>query len=313
MIVTNKYNPSQVYKMYDPTRTLTLRNAFVKNMERRFNELISVIKKTIVENDAFGLLPGIQTHEMVPAGWQAFNYKMSQEKIIKFMEWLQQQVDSGILDIKVFEQAGTAINSAWTNLYVADSYKRGVIRARYELQKLGLDIPSIEDTGGISMAMTNPFHVDRLGIIFTRTYTDLKGITAAMDMQISRVLAQGIADGDGPALLARKLVAVINGQGIGDLAIKDTLGRFIPAKVRAEMLARTEIIRAHHLATIQEYRNWAVFNVMVEAEVVTAGDDRVCPVCDALAAGGPYTLDQIENMIPAHTRCRCIALPIIIN
>jgi hypothetical protein len=78
--------------------------------------------------------------------------------------------------------------------------------------------------------------------LFTRVFSDLKGITSAMDAQISRVLAQGIADGDGPALLARKLVATINGTKMGDLALTDTLGRFIPATRRAMILARTEII-----------------------------------------------------------------------
>jgi len=129
-----------------------------------------------------------------------------------------------------------------------------------------------------------------------------------MDTQISRVLAQGMADGDNPRLLARKLIATINGTGMGELAITDTLGRFIPAARRAEMLARTEIIRAHHNATIQEYRNWAVEGVKVKAEFVTAGDDRVCDRCAALERE-VFTLDRIEGMIPLHPNCRCCAIP----
>jgi len=144
--------------------------------------------------------------------------------------------------------------------------------------------------------------MDRIGLLYGRTFSGLKGITAAMDTQISRVLAQGMADGDGPRLLARKLIATINGTGMGELAITDTLGRFIPAARRAEMLARTEIIRAHHNATIQEYRNWAVEGVKVKAEFVTAGDDRVCDRCAALERE-VFTLDRIEGMIPLHPNC----------
>jgi SPP1 gp7 family putative phage head morphogenesis protein len=129
-----------------------------------------------------------------------------------------------------------------------------------------------------------------------------------MENQISQVLAQGMIDGDGPALLARKLIAVIEGRGMGTLGVTDTLGRFIPAATRANMLARTEIIRAHHLATIQEYRNWGVEGVFVMAEWMTAGDDRVCDKCNSLQ-GQIFTLDEIEGMIPAHPNCRCIALP----
>jgi SPP1 gp7 family putative phage head morphogenesis protein len=159
------------------------------------------------------------------------------------------------------------------------------------------------------MSMMTPLHMDRLGLLYTRTYTDLKGITAAMDTQISRILTQGMADGDGPILLARKMLGAINGTGLGDLALTDKLGRFIPAKRRAEILARTEIIRAHHQATIQEYRNWGVLGVNVMAEMVTAGDNRVCEACEALTLNNPYTLEDAMNLIPVHPQCRCLCLP----
>jgi SPP1 gp7 family putative phage head morphogenesis protein len=306
-------NKIYLYRAYDPTHTTTIRNAFVGVVDKRFDALISVIKRTVVENDCFGLKPGVQTHEMVPAGWQAFNYRLSQEKVAKFMEWLQTQVNTGILTIQQYEQVGTAINTAWTNLYISDSYKKGIIRARYELQKAGYNVPSIESTGGITMSLALPIHLDRLGLLFLRAYTDLKGITETMSSQISRILAQGLADGDNPLLLARKMVAIINGQGIGDLGITNTLGKFVPAKVRAEGLARTEVIRAHNAATIQEYRNWGVIGVNVLAEVVTAGDNKVCSVCNAIAKNGPYTLDEAEKMLPAHTNCRCCFIPKLVE
>jgi len=128
-----------------------------------------------------------------------------------------------------------------------------------------------------------------------------------MDQQISRVLTQGMGDGDGPRLLARKLNAVIRGGG-ADLGITDALGRFIPAERRAEVLARTEVIRAHHQAMIQEFKNWKVQGITVMAEFRTAGDNRVCYEC-SLNEGKFYTLQQAENLIPVHPQCRCMALP----
>jgi SPP1 gp7 family putative phage head morphogenesis protein len=109
-------------------------------------------------------------------------------------------------------------------------------------------------------------------------------------------------------LLARKLVATINGTGMGELGITDTLGRFIPAQVRAEMLARTEIMRSFNEAQLQEFRNWGVEGVNVLAEIKTAGDDRVCELCKPYE-GKVYTLDEASGMLPFHTRCRCIYLP----
>jgi SPP1 gp7 family putative phage head morphogenesis protein len=62
------------------------------------------------------------------------------------------------------------------------------------------------------------------------------------------------------------------------------------------------------MATIQEYRNWRLAGVTVQAEWLTAGDDRVCERCASLQ-GRIFTLDEIEGMIPVHPGCRCIALP----
>jgi SPP1 gp7 family putative phage head morphogenesis protein len=264
----------------------------------------------IVDKDCFGLTSRISVFQMIPPGDGAFAFSKSSRKVEEFMKWLDEQVQIGLLTVAEAEQVGESINAAWTNLYVWDSYKRGIMRARTEMTRAGMVVPSISDSGGIDMVMGTPFHMDRVGVLFTRVYNDLKGITEQMDSQISRILAEGMINGDGPMLLARKLVAVINGDGIDKLGIRDSLGRFIPAMRRAEMLARTEMIRAYHLATIQEYRNWGVLGIKVQGEWKTAGDDRVCDQCASME-GKVFTLDEIEPMIPAHPLCRCLALPYI--
>ena len=305
-VLTNKF-----IKGYDPTHTTFLRNTFARQMNKRFNELIIVIKKSVNTNDCFGLSPKtIHSLQMNPAQPGAFAFPRSAEKVAEFMKWLQKQVDAGIVRVGTAQQLGSAVNSAWTNMYILDSYKRGVIRARYEMIKAGMDVPSIENSGGINIIMGLPFHIDRLGLLYSRVFTDLQGITAAMDSIISRILTQGLIDGDGPVLLARKLVAAINGTGIGDLGIIDKIGRFIPAAVRAEMLARTEIIRAFADAQLVEFANWGVEGVSAQAEFQTAGDDRVCPICASLQ-GKVYTLAEASGVIPVHTRCRCCWLPYI--
>ena len=295
----------------DPTRTTSLRNLFARQMRKRFDELTKTIKTTVDTQDCFGLKPGaIQTHQMETPGHAAFAFVSDAKKIEEFMAWLRLQVEKGLLELRVYQQIGAAIENAWTNIYIYDSYKRGVQRARYEMIRAGYDVPPLSETGGIEAVMGNPFHVDRVGVLYVRAFDSLRGITESMSDIIGKILAQGMIDGDGPALLARKMVAAINGTGLGELGLRDKLGRFIPAKRRAEILARTEIIRAHHLATIQEYRNWQVLNIKVLAEWSTAGDDRVCPICAGLE-GKIYTLDEIEPMIPMHPQCRCIALPYI--
>jgi hypothetical protein len=43
--------------------------------------------------------------------------------------------------------------------------------------------------------------------------------------------------------------------------------------------------------------------------VRTAGDNDVCPVCEDIADGGPYTIARARSLIPAHPRCRCTFVP----
>ncbi|MEE9356516.1 MAG: phage minor head protein [Methylococcaceae bacterium] len=295
---------------YDPTRTLSLRNAFAREMAKRFTGLRGVIRQAIVTQDVFGLTSSsnivVQQEFSVPRK-NAFAFPRSSDKVQAFMSWLRQQEQAGILEVREFQQVGAGVERAWTNKYIDSAYQRGVIKARSEMRKAGIDVPSIAETGGVAASMVQPIHADRVGLLYTRTFNDLAGITTAMDAQISRVLAQAMADGKGPREIARLLTRTISGP-VGDLGITDTLGRFIPAERRARQLARTEVIRAHHKATIQEYRNWAVEGVIVQAEFVTAGDDRVCVECQALE-GKVYTLDEAENLIPVHTNCRCNMLP----
>jgi len=301
-----------VHSNVDPTRTTSLRNAFVANSNRRFRELTAAIRKAVAVEDVFGL--GQESPETIiiqqlsTPGPGAFAFPRSSDKVRSFMRWLQAQQEAGILQTITLPQLGAGVEAGWTNIYIQDSYKRGVMRARYEMKKAGFDVPTLDATGGIEVSMSTPFHIDRLGLLYTRAFSELKGITAAMDQQISRVLAQGLADGDGPRLLARKIVGTINGTGKDVLGLTDSLGRFIPAQRRAEIMARTEMIRAHHQATIQEYMNWGVEGVAVKAEFMTAGDNRVCSQCNALE-GEIFPLEVAMNIIPVHPQCRCIALP----
>jgi len=288
---------------YDPTRTLHLRNAFEAKMRWRFRRLRGRIRTAIIQEDCFGLasrLGGITLQV-------AFDFPRVEDKVEGFMTWLKQQEELDLLETTRLPQLGVAREAAWTDVYIRDSYKRGVLRANRELARAGYSVERIADLDEVERLLRAPMHADRVGMLYTRAFNGLRGITDAMDMQISQVLAQGLVDGDGPYALARKLTKTITGP-VGGLGITDTLGRFIPAERRARMLARTEIIRAHHQGTIQEYRNWAVEGVKVRAEWRTAGFD-VCPVCADLE-GEVFELDKIENMIPVHPHCRCIALPL---
>lgn len=292
----------------DPTHTLSLRNAFARQMGKRFNQLQKDVKAAIIDDDCFGLNDGTGLRRLKfnighGPGYRAFAFPTSQAKADAFMKWFKKQADAGILEVSQVSQLGGALDKGWTDTYVKQSYERGVMRGRKEMLDAGYDVPPLGASGGIWGAFNTPMHLDRVGILYSRTFTGLKGITAAMDAQVSQVLSMGLVDGLGTRELSRQLYRTI-GSGLG---ITDKIGRFIPAKRRAKMLARTEVIRAHHQATIQEYENWRVEGVYVKAELVTGADP--CPECSALE-GIPFKLEEIRNMIPVHPSCKCCTIPI---
>ena len=108
-------------------------------------------------------------------------------------------------------------------------------------------------------------------------------------------LARGIAEGKNPRRIASELLKSLNGQ-------VEKIG-----KARARMIARTEVIRAHHVATIQEYKSFGVTGLEVMVEWSTAGFN-VCPDCASME-GRIFKPEELEGMIPMHPNCRCVAIP----
>ena len=102
-MITNQLN--RVYGTYnrvDPTRTLTLRNAFARDMRKRFKELTNAIKVAIVDEDVFGLGTANAPHTVLiqqvsTPGAGAFAFPRDPDKVIAFMRWLEIQIENAIL------------------------------------------------------------------------------------------------------------------------------------------------------------------------------------------------------------------------
>ena len=302
----------------DPTRTFTIRKAFVNESNRRFRLIKALIWDAIVTKDVLGLKEKKQksissVFHLADSGLQpkAFAFKTDPKKVESFMSWLNTELDTKILEVA--SPRKNVGNVAWANKYIDTAYKRGMKRAETELAKAGIPTSKLPDNVkwfAVEARFNLPIHADKVGLIYTRTYSDLKGITDTMSQEISRTLAQGMAEGRGPAYLARTLNNRIEQAG-GDLAIVDPRGTVrMRAIDRARVLARTETIRAHHVGNINIYREAGIEGVMIQAEWSASGDELTCEDCMDLD-GNVFPLDVIEGMIPYHPQCRCVAIPIV--
>ncbi len=281
-------------RRYDPTHTTTLRRKYEADMVRRFKALRRLIVEAVAVNDVFGLadaapLVTMQAGNAPPR--RAFAFTRSDAKVAAFMNWLRQASAAGILEVHGGTPIASAGARAWQNVYLQTAYQAGIQQAANNIRGQGA---TVEQTW-VSGAFLRPVHADRAGLIYTRAYGELEGITARMSAAISRTLAQGIAEGRGMRELSKTLAEQV------DVGIK-----------RARVITRTEVINAHAEATLNSYTEAGLEGVTVEAEFTTADDNKVCPKCRDLE-GRVYTIDEARGVIPVHPNCRCAWNPVVVD
>lgn len=252
----------------DPTRTTMLRRKLAGQMTLRFRKLKGDILRRL---------------ELQPV--------TSTDQVGAFMVWLQTRIDRLILGEESVSRERPVVNlnleggPTWMQTVLQMAFRAGMERAVAKLDPFMPDMLS-----AVALARKQAIQ-RRQEAIQSRAYEDLKNVTSAMATSIRRELLDGIDQGLSTKDIARLLNSRV-----------DAIGT-----TRARLIARTEVVRAHHKAALAVYREAEIDGVDVEVEWLTAADP--CPICVGLRDGGPYTLDEAEGLLPAHPRCRCALAP----
>jgi len=278
-------------KQFDPTHTVTLRRAHVADMLRRFRSLEADVYDAVVTMDVFGLSGGTALGPPVQnVDWQSFRFATDAQKLAGFQSWFKGQVDAGLLTVEGIT------GDPWTAKYVNSAYRKGVLRAYTDTHRAGLLAAAGFYAGSkaefLRAAFSRPERVSKLRLLYTRSYEELSGISAATAQTVGRVLAQGIADGKGARVLAKELQGAVQGM----------------SRTRASTLARTEIIHAHAEGQLDGFEEMGVDEIGIQAEWLTAQDDRVCATCAELE-GQLFSVDEARGLLPRHPNCRCAWIP----
>ncbi len=163
------------------------------------------------------------------------------------------------------------------------------------LRYLGLEVDDIDtSTFGILDSIRVENHTNALVDILNKNFGYLTSVKEDVNKAIKSILRDGIEKGLHPRIIGREISNKITTIGVH----------------RGTLIARTEAIRAHHIASINEYENLGLETIIIKAEWTTAKDSRVCQLCKPLE-GKVFELDEIRNKIPLHPQCRCAALPYI--
>jgi SPP1 gp7 family putative phage head morphogenesis protein len=220
----------------------------------------------------------------------AWRFNSDPEKLQKFQEWLRRQLQQFLV--------GRTQEELW-RVYTEQGIRKGAARSFEDargiekLKDAGVQLAFYAGTKEefLRSSFRQPEAVSKIQLLASRTFTDLKNVTEDMATRMSRTLVDGLTAGQGPRQIAVKLDA--------DLDI---------GRTRALTIARTEIIRAHAEGQLLALEQLGVQEVGAMVEWSTAGDERVCPLCNPLE-GVVLKIDEAKGMLPRHPNCRCAWIP----
>lgn len=181
------------------------------------------------------------------------------------------------------------MDNRWTDRYVSQSYLSGVNRAISELKKIGVDMVA----DGISWM---PDYTNAVKVMQDHVVRELEGITADMKRKIMRTVKD------------TNSISEVNGIISGKT--DQNLGQ--STNTRAKLLAHDGVVSSYNESALLVYGILGIKEVGVEVELLTAGDERVCPLCTYLE-GSVFSIEEAEGLLPVHPGCRCFLLPINIK
>lgn len=302
--------------MTDPTRSVTRRRRFAQEFRRRWRELRGVIRDNTEHTDRFGL---------------SDDGELSAEAAVllgRFRRWVRRQVDEIVVEPMGMPEVRDGRH--WTAQYVRESYEHGLDRADTALRKAEFDAPDQSPAA----ALLEREHREKLSAEYVRTYQSVEDAGEALVSDLSQTFDELLEGGASRRDTADELNDRVT-----------TIGR----NTHSDPLAHGAVVVVINRAALQRYRTAGVEEVgaIVEQPIAdgevsvtgpvtddpvaarggapadpsagafwqTAGDNRVCPQCRALA-GRSWPLSAFatgDAPIPVrdtHPRCRCWLVPI---
>ena len=152
---------------------------------------------------------------------------------------------------------------------------------------------------GLDKLATKAFQIvdtDALDFLANYTTTLAGDVNRETTDGIMRTIRGAIATGKGVDDIVRDL-----GEVVKDKESFRNAGSkvFSKAQYRMEVIARTEVLRAHNLGKLKFHQAVGIQRL----EWFTMGDERMCPTCGSLD-GKQFPIDEFPAQ-PAHPQCRC--------
>lgn len=270
----------------DPTRSKTQRDRFRREFRDRWRTVRGETRREFEGGSRF----------------RPQNDVDESAQVTDFREWYESLLDEEVIEPIPAEAVRRGRH--YTGEYIDGFYEHGIQRANEELEEIDVDV---EEERPEIIKQREP-HDARLRQARVDTFHDLEDVGRATEQEATREYRDAVLTG---ATLTETI------RRVNDRA--DKVG-----ETRSELIADGRGVETINSAAIERYAEVGIREVGIRAEAKiegeptstwrTAGDDRVCPQCQALA-GNTYKISDIRNgnaPIPVkdtHPRCRCWYVP----
>jgi len=287
---------------HDPTKTAYLRKRMRTVSDRRWHRFASSLREALINRDMIGL----RSIGQLPHG----------DKEEQLAAWIGQELNQ-----KVF-----GLDGSWT---------RPFIRSAVEIARRHAH----------SYTPSGVLDPSRAAQMEDMTVNELRRIVGYAQQQITQVVTDAMRTESTPTSMMGAVTGVIQAMrkrtwAMGDWMIAKTHATTTLSIFQHAGVKRVGIIPEHKRSgpkhdhamdakrkkgpgsrsrkkapsarTIRRIR--AAQRSLEEqfpkgVDVLTAEDEFVCIVCEDISEGGPYELDEAEDLIPAHVYCRCAFVP----
>lgn len=222
-----------------------------------------------------------------------FDFPIDATKGPAFMAWLRQMIEAELFET---ESGDFDETSLWANQFIRLAHSTAGSRAKAKISGPTSILGGEDILVGISAFGPSSAGVSQksLAMLYMRNFELLKDVSADMASQISTILAEGYVGGLSSLSIARRMDDAIASIGA----------------IRAERIARTEIVRAYAEGSLDMFEAYGIPGVTAKVEFMTMGDNLVCPRCMVLNEK-VFTVAEARGKIPVHPNCRCDWLPVI--
>lgn len=285
----------------EPTQTRTLQNEYVKALLKLFREY----KKGVL---------GAFDSAVVYGSQMAYESELVFTEHYSSLEVINKADIAHIEDLEEYDRLAQWDHVPRTRTHILKSaeidliYFDDTIR-QYGVQLLTTGAPVTEEFARKSFTSGTTYGtaaLKRVGVdavigesqadwrvidaLKVRNLSALRGITDETNKQIIKELTDGMQLGESIPKLRDRIAGRV-----------DHIG-----KTRATVMARTEAINAFTQGAELRYAQAGIEKL----EWLTAGDDRVCPICGPLD-GKVFTVASRHERPPIHPNCRCAIIPVL--